>query len=282
VPAYSPFRMIAAAALIVFAAPSAHAQAHLDATYTAHLAGIPVGKGTWTLDVDDTQFNTTITGSTLGLIRVFTGGQGTSTGRGTFGNNGQLASSAYSSTIKTSRRTDQVDLSVVNNTVKDSHVDPPIDLDPERVPFTDATRQGIVDPMAASLVRISGTGDVLVPEACQRKTSVFDGKLRYDLSTTFKRMDKVKSGKGYTGPVVVCAVLFTPVAGHIPTRATVKYLTEMRDMEVWLAPIAGTRFLVPYRLQAPTPLGTARLEADDFVVVPQPTRAATTKGVKTQ
>ncbi len=32
-----------------------------------------------------------------------------------------------------------------------------------------------------------------------------------------KRMDKVKADKGYEGPVVVCAVYFSPVAGYIPT-----------------------------------------------------------------
>ena len=39
--------------------------------------------------------------------------------------------------------------------------------------------------------------------------------------------------------MVVCAVYFVPVAGYIPHRATIKYLTSQRDMEVWLAPIGG-------------------------------------------
>jgi hypothetical protein len=109
---------------------------------------------------------------------------------------------------------------------------------------------------------------VLAPEACQRTLEVFDGRLRYDVQFAFKRMDKVKASKGYAGPVVVCAAYFSPVAGYVPSRAAVKYLSKQRDMEVWLAPIAGTRVLVPYRAQGPTPIGQAVLEASEFVSVP--------------
>jgi hypothetical protein len=105
--------------------------------------------------------------------------------------------------------------------------------------------------------------------------------MRYELKLDYKRMDHVKAEKGYSGPVVVCAVYFTPVAGYIPSRTAIKYLTKERDIEVWLAPIAGTRVLVPFRVQAPTPIGRAVLEASEFVAVPVPSRAAVS-GTKTQ
>ena len=114
----------------------------------------------------------------------------------------------------------------------------------------------------------------MAPEACQRTLAVFDGRLRYDLQLAFKRMDKVKAEKGYEGPVVVCAVYFTPVAGYIPSRAAIKYMAKLRDIEVWLAPIAGTRVLVPFRRTGPTPVGTAVLEATQFVSVAVPAKEA--------
>jgi hypothetical protein len=64
------------------------------------------------------------------------------------------------------------------------------------------------------------------------------------------------------------------VAGYIPSRAAIKYLAKQRDMEVWLAPITGTRVLVPFRAQGPTAIGQAVLEALEFVSVPVPTRAS--------
>ena len=69
---------------------------------------------------------------------------------------------------------------------------------------------------------------------------------------------------------MVCAVYFAPVAGHIPERSAIKYLIAQRDMEVWLAPIAGTRLMVPYRVSIPTPIGIGVLQATQFVSIPQP------------
>ena len=277
-------RLILATAVLAVAAgacvPAAHAQGKLEAQYTAYLAGLPVGKGTWLVDIDDAHFSASASGTTTGLVRMFTGGQGTTTAQGSF-NGGQTVASTYAAAIKTTHKADEVQMSVTNGTAKEVHLDPPLDSDPERVPITDALRQGIVDPMTASLMRMPGTGELLTPEACQRSASIFDGRLRYDLRLAYKRMEKVKAEKGYAGPAVVCAVYFTPVAGHIPSRATVKYLSEMRDMEVWLVPIAGTRVLVPFRFQLPTPVGMGVVEADQFVSV-APARAATNKGVKTQ
>ncbi len=80
--------------------------------------------------------------------------------------------------------------------------------------------------MTASLMRTPGTGDPLSPEACQRTVAIFDGRLRYDLQFAFKRMDKVKADKGYAGPVVVCAVYFSPIAGYIPSRAAIRYIVQ--------------------------------------------------------
>ncbi len=99
---------------------------------------------------------------------------------------------------------------------------------------------------------------------------MFDGRVRYDLHSQFKRMEMVKAEKGYEGPAVVCALYFTPISGYVPDRAAIKYLIELRDAEVWLAPIAGTRVLVPFRFSMPTPLGPGVLQAKQFVSVAEP------------
>ena len=89
--------------------------------------------------------------------------------------------------------------------------------------------------------------------------------MRYDLKLDFKRMETVKAEKGYHGPVVVCAVYFTPVAGYIPDRPVIKYLAAQRNIEIAFAPVAGTRILVPFWMKIPTPLGPAMLEATQFI-----------------
>jgi len=258
----------------------AWAQGKLEARYTATLAGIPIGSGSWAIDVSDTQYAAAANGSTSGLLRAFTGGKGDSTVRGTL-NGGRLLSSIYAANISTRKKTDAIRIVINSGNVKDFKVDPPLEDEPERVPITEVHQRGVLDPMTASLVRVPGNGDLLSPEACQRTMAIFDGRLRYDVQFAFKRMDKVKADKGYAGPVVVCAAYFSPVAGYIPSRAAIKYLSKLRDMEVWLAPIAGTRVLVPYRAQGPTPIGQAVLEASEFVSIPVPARPAA-NGSKTQ
>jgi hypothetical protein len=247
----------------------AHAQGKLDATYVVTLSGVPIGKGSWQIDVQEDQFTATASGATSGLLRVFASGQGSSAARGSV-SAGQPISSTYASSIVADNRADQVRILFGGGMVKEYLADPPTMPSPDRVPLTEAHRKGVLDPMTASLMRVAGSGDTFVPEACQRTVPVFDGRMRYDLHLVFKHLDKVKSEKGYQGTVVVCSVYFAPIAGHIPERATIKYLAEQRDMEVWLAPLAGTRLMIPYRTSIPTPIGMGVLLATQFVAIPRP------------
>ena len=106
--------------------------------------------------------------------------------------------------------------------------------------------------------------------------------MRYDLRTTFKRIDQVKAEKGYQGPAVVCSVHFSPIAGFVPDRVAIRYLVSQHDIEAWLVPVAGTRVLVPFRVSVPTPLGLGVLQATHFVSTAQAGRRPTAATAKTQ
>jgi hypothetical protein len=267
-----------AAVLAVLAVPAC-AQGKLDAQYSVTLAGIQIGKGTWIIDIGDTHYSATASGATTGLLRAFTRGDGTSGARGTL-QAGRAISSIYTSSINSSKKSDETRITTANGGVKELSVDPPQDKNPERVPLTEAHERGVLDPMSASLMYVAGTGDPLSPEACKQTLAIFDGRMRYDLQLAYKRMDSVKAEKGYAGPVLVCSVYFMPIAGHNPSRYAIKYLAKLRDMEVWLAPIAGTRMLVPFRAEGPTPVGHIVLQATEFVSLAVPTRASV-NGTKT-
>jgi hypothetical protein len=269
-----------AVALAVAAPAAVRAQGKLEAQYTVTLAGIPIGKGNWVVDISSTHYMAAASGVTTGLVHAFTGGHGTSVAHGTLAA-GHPQNATYASTIVTRSKTDEVRLTVNKGIATDFTVDPPPDMDPERLPITDQHRHGILDPMTASLMPTPGEGDPVSPEACQRTLAIFDGRMRYNLQLTFKRMEHVKAAKGYDGPAVVCAVYFAPLAGYVPTRAAVRYLARLRDLEVWLAPIAGTRVLVPFRAQGPTPIGNVVLQATQFVSSVVPGRASV-NGLKTQ
>jgi hypothetical protein len=268
--------LFAGAAMLLGAPQEALAQGKLDARYEATLAGIPVGKGAWTIEIADDQFSAAASGGTSGLLKAFAGGSGTGAAQGRVVN-GALMASSYSATTTTSKKSEAIRISLVNGNVKEFAIEPEPPVDADRLPVTDAHRRGVYDPMTGAMIKVPGTSEVLSPDSCRTGAGIFDGRMRYDLKLDFKRMETVKAEKGYHGPVVVCAVYFTPVAGYIPDRPVIKYLAAQRNIEIAFAPVAGTRILVPFRMTIPTPLGPAVLEATQFITQATPPRVAKTQ-----
>jgi len=272
----------AAAALAVAFGDRAHAETRLDARYTATLAGVPIGRGVWQVDIADDQYTAIASGKTSGLLAVFSGGHGSAASRGVI-KGGMLQALSFASNVISGKKTDVVRMTLSGGVVKDLSAEPPMPPVPDRVPVTEAHMRGVTDPMTGGLIAVGGHGDAVTPEACHRTLPIFDGRGRFDLVLSFKRIERVKAEQGYAGPVAVCNVHYRPIAGHRPTRAAIRYLMEANDIEVWYAPVTGTRILVPYRISVPTVLGTAVLEADTFVTTGHPGRAGVAPtGVKTQ
>ncbi len=270
--AFAVAAFIAAAFIGTDAAHVVAAQGRLEAEYTATLAGIPIGRGNWVIDISEDQFSAAASGGTLGILRFFNSGHGVGSTQGIV-SGGQLAPTNYASTMTNNHRLDDVHLVFAGGNVKET-VDPPVGPSPDRIPVTDGDRRNVVDPMTSTMAPVGGSGDPVSPQACGRSVAVFDGRMRFDLQSEFKRMEMVKAEKGYQGPAVVCAVYFKPISGYVPERYAIKYLAALHDAEVWLAPIAGTRVLVPFRFSLPTPVGTGVLEATQFVSVAKPPHAA--------
>ncbi len=263
-------------ALLPGAQDSAAAQGRLEARYEATVSGIPVGKGVWNIEIGDDQFSASASGGTAGLMKAFSGGTGTGASQGRVVG-GALVSTNYTASTATAKKSETIRMVLSNGTVRDYGIDPEPPVDADRLPVTDAHRRGVYDPMTGSLLRVPGTGDPVTPEACRVGAGIFDGRMRYDLKLDFKRMETVKAERGYHGPVVVCAVYFTPIAGYIPDRPVIKYLAAQRNIEIGFAPIAGTRILVPFWMKIPTPLGPALLEATQFITTATPPRVAKTQ-----
>lgn len=277
------FAVCTALAVVGSSHGAALAQGKLDAQYEVTLAGIQIGKGNWAIEIADDQYSAMASGRTTGLIAMLsTGlGQGGAQGRVV---KGQFQPANYSMSMTTDKKKEDLTISLAGGNVKDFSIVPPPPDNPNRVPVTEAHKKGVIDPMTGSLVRVPGAGELVVgPDVCAAgQQAVFDGRMRYDLKLEYKRMETIKPGQeqGYQGPVVVCTILFTPIAGHVPDRAAVKYLIAQKNMEVWLAPIAGTRVLAPYRVVIPTPVGTGVMQATRFNTTAQP-RAALPASIRT-
>ncbi|MFG1462435.1 DUF3108 domain-containing protein [Xanthobacter sp. DSM 24535] len=261
-------RPYAAAALCLGAAlPAAtgvaRADGKLDAKYSLSVGGVEIGRATLVAEATGTNYEIAATGRITGVLRAVSSGKGSVAARGALGL-GKVVPQVFAVAAEAGGKAEGVRFAVVNNMVRELAVEPPIKPLPDRVEITDANMTNIIDPMSGAFVYVPGTVDLISAAACDRSIPVFDGRQRYDISLTYLRTEQVKLPKGYTGPAVVCRAAYTPVAGHRPTRYTVKYMQENKEMYVWLVPVAGTRLLAPFKVSVATMIGTALLEATAF------------------
>jgi hypothetical protein len=255
--------IVAALALFCLPCGLAHAQSTLTARYRLSLADIEIGAGDWSVDIDKDRYTATSSGRLFGIWRVLLGPDISATTHGT-ASQGRLAPTSYLANFSSDGTIDEVRMMLRDGIVSEVEAKPPIPASPDRVPVTAADLRGAIDPLTAGLMPVPGTGDVLALAACQRTLPIFDGTHRFDMVLSFKRMDKIRAETGYQGPGVVCGMSYRPVAGYNMDALRVNYLKKARDMEIWFAPIAGTRLLAMFRISIPTMLGIAVLEATRF------------------
>jgi len=212
-------------------------------------------------------------------MKLLVDGEGSFTTRGTI-KHGHPVPTTFTSKIVSGGESSDVTMVLDEGSVKELAASSPPGR--ERVPVTEANRQGIVDPLTAMLFSAAAASDGLPQEACQHTLPIFDGHQRYDLKLAFKRMDKVTAEKGYAGPVVVCSAGYEPIAGHSALIPLVKYLSEGREMEIALAPVADTRLLAPFRMSVVSMVANLVIEANRFEATSQPSGASTVTDPKPQ
>jgi uncharacterized protein DUF3108 len=267
----------ALALITATAGDRAHAEGNLDASYTISFARIPVGEITATAVFGQTEYAISARARAGGVLKALL-----VDGEASFSTDGTIKSdypvpTTFTSKIVSNAESSDVTMVLEEGNVKELAVTPPASSD--LVPVTKANRQGIVDPLTALLFSAAAAGEGLSQEACRRTLPIFDGHQRYDLKLAFKRMDKMTAEKGYAGPVVVCSVNYEPIAGHRANIPLIKYLSEGREIEIALAPIAGTRLLAPFRLSVVSTLANLVIEANRFETIMAPAPEGTPANV---
>jgi len=266
---------------LMTAALGDHAQAEgkLDASYTISFARIRVGDIAATGVFGESEYSISARGRAGGIIKVLVDGEASFSTHGTI-KDGYPVPTTFTSKMVSGAETSDVTMVLDEGKVKElaATVPPPKS---DRVPVTQSNRQGIVDPLTAMLFSAAAAGEGLARDVCRHTLPIFDGQRRYDLKLA-KRMDKVTAEKGYAGPVVVCSVSYEPIAGHRPSTPLIKYLSEGREMEMALAPVAGTRLLTPFRMLVESALANLVIEANQFEVTAQPQDASKVADPKAQ
>jgi len=236
----------------------------LDAVYSIRLVGLPIGVGSVNATLTPRSYTVEARGKLTGLVNLVVNARGAATGRGGIVD-GRISPAAYATTAVNATTTRTVRMAIAGNAVQAVEISPPFDERPDRIPLSDADRRNIVDPVGGAVIPAVGPGPITSQMACNRTIPVFDGYTRFDITLTYVGERDV-SAKGYAGKAAVCAVRYTPIAGHRRDRPATRYMAENRDIEVWLAPVNSARVFMPFRVSARTMIGTVVVEATQFLV----------------
>lgn len=265
-------RAAAVTALALTIVSPASADGRLTAKYELSVGGIELGRGAVVVEAGDAAYEMSGSARLSGVLRAVSSGKGNAAARGTISQT-RLSPRVFAMTAEADGKQELVRLGITNGAVKEQEVAPPLKFYPDRVEITDAHLANVIDPMSGAFLYVPGTADLMSAGSCERTIPVFDGRQRYDLTLKYVRTEKVKTD-GYNGPALVCQVRYTPVSGHRPSRYTVKYMVDNKDIYVWLVPIAGSRLMAPFRVSVATMIGTALLEATSFQTEAKPTTAS--------
>lgn len=243
--------------------------------YGINLAGLPIGTARLAGAFDGPRYRMDVSATLTGLVGAITGGQGSAQSSGILGSGPQPTSFAIAS--RTANAGIAVRMALRQGNVVQSEVTPPlIDME-DRVPVSAANKRGIMDPASALLMPAQARGELTDPENCNRTLPVFDGATRFNVVLSYAETRAVEK-PGYAGPVLVCNARYQAVAGHRPDRPGVRFMEENRDMSVWLAPVEGTRVLLPIRISVRTTVGTNIIEATRWTRSGTSTAEAATPG----
>ncbi len=167
-----------------------------------------------------------------------------------------------------SEETRKIRLALSRGRVRQEVVTPPVPYRPDRVPITQEHRKGVTDPISALFMPVLSKGGPAEPGNCDRDLRIFEGTERFDIRMSYLRIEIVTTDKGYSGPAVVCRATYKAISGHRP-KSSVQYMEQNRTIEAWLAPIEGTKMMVPWRVSMSTKLGTLIMQATEFTTTAQ-------------
>jgi hypothetical protein len=260
--AVSAFLALPAAAAPAPAPPVEPTPIHLK--YGVALIGLPIGVATVDGAVGAKDYKLSGTGKLTGIAGVFVDTKGAVTSTGNL-KDGHVIPSGFAATAGTPHYLLTIRMSEQKNTATQVEINPAYIQTPDRIPLTPADKRNIIDPMSSFIMPVPGTGELIGPAACDRTLPLFDGGVRFNINLSFKHLQQVAT-PAYTGPVAVCGARYQPISGYRPDRPVNKFMIDNKDMEVWLAPVANTRFVYPHHVAVMSMIGMVTIDATEAAV----------------
>ena len=235
----------------------------LEASYIIAISGLTIGRADVRGRFTDRGYAAAISGSTYGISRLVSDAQATLSGSGRVVGDRVVPASYNLATSEQGFQT-SVNMTMRGRSVVDLQAVPSLPIVSDRVPITAAAKQDVVDPVGAFVV-VLDRPSVTPAAICNRTVPVFDGWKRFDIRLSYKETRKVNDGDGaFSGDVVVCTARYQPVAGHRTSDDSVTFMADNKRLEIALARIKGTSYMVPYTILIGTKVGDLTINARTF------------------
>lgn len=267
---------VAVLALVATSAAPARAGARVEATYAATLAGFPVGSGTLAFAAGEGgEWHADVDARVRGLATIVANRQATASATGHVGGRAQI-SKDYDLRIDGGAEPNHVDMSFSGPNVKSVDATelhfPGWD---RRIPLLAEHKKGVIDPLSAFVLPLGPGRDPMDKANCDRTARVFDGRVRYDLRMTYGTRMEVQGKEGYSGPALVCAVAYRPIAGYRPLSPEEEKFERNLEFSIWFVPAGSAQMMIPYKVVVGTPVGLLQVYAHAFTVTGEKTAATT-------
>lgn len=240
------------------------AAATLTVRYGASLMGVPVGKIKASLSVEKRRYQAEGYAKASGFSRLFSDARVNVEATGTLTDAAEAQS--YHRHWVEDGEAEDLSLSFEKGRVSDFRfkADKPGKQYADRVPLKPEHKIGVIDPLSALIMPIAGRHG---KDLCKHRAPIFENNKRFDIIMRFARAERYHGGsKSYSGPVVVCAVRYVPIAGHRAQKKSERFMAANKDMEVWLAPIETIGLAIPVKIRVRTEVGVLTATADRLKV----------------
>jgi len=228
-----------------------------QALYDVSFMGFGIAKGSLAVRVERGSYAAKLHISTSGLARIISSEESYATAKGRLGRS--LTPASYELMSRGDKVT-EVDMGLAGGRIRSLKAIPELAERDDRIPVKAEHKRGVMDPLSAALVPVSGKGG---KEVCDRTLPIFDGWTRYDIRLSYKETKKIEV-PGYSGDAVVCGARWVPVAGHRAGNKSTVFMEANRDLEAWFVPAADEGLMLPYKISVKTMKGMLVVQARQF------------------
>ncbi|MDX2290136.1 MAG: DUF3108 domain-containing protein [Hyphomicrobiaceae bacterium] len=244
--------LIAASLALTMVSPARAADpwpAHVAAQYAIIFNGFDLGSFRFRADVKDGTYALNGDAEISALLGTFKW-RGVTKAEGRVGAGPKP--SDYIFAFNANSRAGSIKLDFDGKGPKSVSIVPPMPDHADTVPLKPQHLSGALDPLSAVMALTRPQSG----EPCAQKLAVFDGKQRFDLQLSKRRVERIGTGE----TVVVCGVRYLPIGGYRQNAETQR-MAASGDIEVTLRRVAGANINIPHEISIPTIAGTVRLVA---------------------